>query len=89
MGSGIKRYDLYRKAIDGLQVKTSVGGLSDLFHFYMNYSIHHIFCHYCDTNIDADILLPRSKNNYYAKRRVSVGECDSWNSGYFFSTAIL
>ena len=28
MASGIKRYDFYRKAIDGLQTKTSIGGLS-------------------------------------------------------------
>lgn len=29
MSSGIKKYDFYRKAIDGLQTKTSVGGLSE------------------------------------------------------------
>ena len=60
MGSGIKRYDLYRKAIDGLQVKTSVGGLSDLRDFCIICSIHYISYHNCGTNIDADVLLPRS-----------------------------
>lgn len=30
MPVGIKKYDFYRKAIDGLQTKTSVGGLSKL-----------------------------------------------------------
>lgn len=29
MPGGIKKYDFYRKAIDGLQTKTSVGGLSE------------------------------------------------------------
>lgn len=28
MSNGIKRYDFYRKAIDGLQTKTSLGGVS-------------------------------------------------------------
>jgi len=28
MSTGVKRYDFYRKAIDGLQTKSSVGGLS-------------------------------------------------------------
>ena len=31
MPVGIKKYDFYRKAIDGLQTKTSVGGLSKSF----------------------------------------------------------
>lgn len=30
MPTGIKKYDFYRKAIDGLQTKTTVGGLSKL-----------------------------------------------------------
>ena len=30
MAAGIKKYDFYRKAIDGLQTKTSVGGLSEV-----------------------------------------------------------
>ena len=30
MPAGIKKYDFYRKAIDGLQTKTSIGGLSKL-----------------------------------------------------------
>ena len=30
MPIGIKKYDFYRKAIDGLQTKTSVGGLSKI-----------------------------------------------------------
>lgn len=30
MPTGIKKYDFYRKAIDGLQTKTAVGGLSKL-----------------------------------------------------------
>lgn len=77
MGSGIKRYDLYRKAIDGLQVKTSVGGLSDLPDSCIICSIHYISYHNCGTNIDADLLFPRSENSYYTKRRISVGECNS------------
>ena len=76
MGSGIKRYDLYRKAIDGLQVKTSVGGLSDLRDSCIICSIHYISYHNCDTNIDADLLFPCSENSYYAERRISVGECN-------------
>ena len=89
MGSGIKRYDLYRKAIDGLQVKTSVGGLSDLRDSCIICSIHYISYHNCDTNIDADLLFPCSENSYYAERRISVGECNSGQARYFFPAAIL
>lgn len=82
MGSGIKRYDLYRKAIDGLQVKTSVGGLSDFCDSYIIYSIYHISYHNRDTNLNANVFVSRFENSDNVERRISVGECNSWNAGY-------
>lgn len=73
MPSGIKKYDVYRKAIDGLQVKTSIGGLSEIFFSSLNLSFDHIIHYYCMSCIDADISLHRSCNQDDSHCRVSDG----------------
>ena len=60
MPSGIKKYDVYRKAIDGLQVKTSVGGLSEISVYFLNLSFDHIIHYYYMSYIDANISFHRS-----------------------------
>ena len=46
MAGGIKKYDFYRKAIDGLQTKTSVGGLGKSILLFIHRSLHRIRSHY-------------------------------------------
>ena len=57
MTSSIKNYDFYRKAVDGLQTKSVVGGISTLYYtLFLIHSFHsicysHIYSHILTTQI--------------------------------------
>ena len=51
MAGGFKKYDFYRKAIDGLQTKTSVGGLGTTFNQTITHSITRLRNHHRRSNM--------------------------------------
>lgn len=75
MAGGIKQYDFYRKAIDGLQTKTSVGGLGTTFNQTITYSITRIRNHRRRSNMSPSHGLPHYQNFDHADCTGEIGRC--------------
>lgn len=73
MSSGVKRYDFYRKAMDGLQTKSSVGGVSSCCFSVLMVSIDYWWIYHSHSCVFADFFLPFCQDLYNSYSSSSNG----------------
>ena len=89
MAGGVKKYDFYRKAIDGLQTKTSMGGLGKLVLLYIHSSFHYIRSHYCFAHMPTNCFLLYHKDFNDTHCTSANGRCYTNEIGNSFRSNAL